>query len=117
MQCFHSQAVAAAHAANPLLQAPYAGLAASQAAAAAAPQAAQAASAQAAQPPLAASAPKAYHHPMKQRLHDFARSQLRSEHTGTSGEGPSAPRPGRRHHRNECYRWVESFIPTSWRPA
>ena len=49
---------------------------------------------------------------MKQRLHDFARSQLRSEHTGTSGDPPSAQRSGRRHHRNECYRWVKISILT-----
>ena len=101
------QALAAA---NPQLQAQYGALAASQAAAA--PQAAQAASAQAQQQPPAAFVPKTYHHPMKQRLHDFARSQLRSEHTGTSGDPPSAQRSGRRHHRNECYRWVKISILT-----
>ena len=108
MRLFLLQALAAANAANPLLQAQYAGLAAAQPAGA--PHAAQAAPAQAAQQPPALFVPKAHHHPMKQRLHDFARSQLRSEHTGTSGDPPSAQRPERRYNRNECYRSVHSSL-------
>ena len=47
---------------------------------------------------------------MKQRLHDFARSQMRSEHTGTSGDPVTAVGPERRH-RSKCYRSVATFLP------
>ena len=77
-----TQTLAAASAANPLLQAHNPGLPASQAASA--PQQAQ----QQQQQPPALFMPKAHHHPMKQRLHDFARSQMRNEDTGTSGDPP-----------------------------
>ena len=99
-----TQTLAAANAANPLLQAHYPGLPASQAAPAPQQQ----------QPPPALFMPKAHHHHMKQRLHDFARSQMRNEHTGTTGDPPTAPRVERCGHRSECYRFALGFF---MRPA
>ena len=62
------------------------------------------------QQPPALFMPKAHHHPMKQRLHDFARSQMRSEHTGTSGDPLTAPGPERRH-RSKCNRSLADPLP------
>ena len=104
-----TQTLAAANAANPLLQAHYPAVPASQAA----PTPQQAQPQQQQQPP-ALFMPKAHHHPMKQRLHDFARSQVRSEHTGTTGDPPTAPLVERCGHRSECYRSALGFF---MRPA
>ena len=101
---FPAQAFAAAGAATPLLQAQYPCLAVPRAS----PSPQPAPALQQTQPP-ALFMPKAHHHPMKQRLHDFARSQMRSEHTGTSGDPATAPGPERRH-RSNCYRSVADSL-------